>query len=98
MANENYMANQYGLVKDFIATAKQSKHCIYNPGTKTWFTPEEFGDAVNNQKLKLKDGWTDDYKIMNPQKGLAAAEILAQQLNAKKLAFQQKVIDYYRQT
>jgi len=35
---------------------------------------------------------------MNPQKGLAAAEILAQQLNAKKLAFQQKVIDYYRQT
>jgi hypothetical protein len=91
------MADQYDTLKKIISTAKISKCWIFNSATKTWFTPEELSEAVSSKRLELTAGWEQFYKIMNPQKGLAAAEIQLQQLNAKKVAFQQKVIDYYQQ-
>jgi len=95
MASSAYFANQATLVKDFIATARKSKFWIYNLDGKRWYTPEEFGEAVEQKKLYLKDGWLEKYKIMNPMKGLEAAEILSQQLNQKKLEFQRRILEYY---
>ena len=95
MANGGYTANQATLLKDFIATARKSKFWIYNPDGKKWYTPEEFGEAVAQNTLYLKEGWLEKYKIMNPIKGLEAAEILSQQLNQKKLEFQRRVLEYY---
>lgn len=95
MNTQAYTANRDALVRDFVNTAKKNKFWIYNPDSKQWYTPEEFEDSVKRLD-HLKDGWLEKYKIMNPQKGLAAAEIQAQQLNKKKLAFQQKVIDYFQ--
>jgi hypothetical protein len=95
MDNKGYRANEATLLKDFIATAKRSKYWIYHPGGKKWYTPEEFQEGVEQHKIDLIDGWLEKFKIMNPIKGLEAAEILAQQLNDKKIAFQKRVFDYY---
>lgn len=84
------------VIKDFVQTALNHKYWIYEPAGKRWHTPEEFAALYIGGNLQLKDGWQEKFRIMNPQKGLAAAEIMVQDLNAKRNAFQQKVIDYYQ--
>ena len=60
------------------------KFWIYNPDGRMWYTPEEFDEGITLRRIDLKDGWLEKYKIMNPVKGLEAAEVLSQQLNDKK--------------
>ena len=90
-----YTEQRDSLVRDFVNNAIQSRYWIYKPAEKRWFTPEEFYEKIQSKKLDLRDGWHDDYKIMNPQRGIDAAEIRCKELTDKRVAFQQKVLEYF---
>ena len=71
----------------------ESDHIIY--WQRFFICQQSTTDEIENENLYLKDGWLEKYKIMNPMKGLEAAEVLSQQLNDKKLVFQKRVLEYY---
>jgi len=96
MQGSGYTANENRLVQDFVNTALKNKFWIYKSAGKHWFTPEEFLASYKTGSLNLKEGWHEQYKIMNPQRGIAAAEIMVQELLQKRNAFNQRIIDYYQ--
>jgi len=92
MVGKVYKANEARLVQDFVNKALRNWFWIYQSAGKHWYIPEEFLDYYNSGYLSLNGDWHDRYKIMNPQRGLAAAEIMVQELHQKRNAFNQRII------
>lgn len=81
---------------DFVRTALNHKYWIYQPQGKRWWTPEEFAAAYSTGTSTLPEDWMERYKIMNPQKGIAAANIMVKEVDDRRAAFIQRVLDYYQ--
>jgi len=96
MALKGYSEHENKIVQDFVNTALKNKFWIYQSAGKHWYTPEEFLAGYKKGYITLNTDWHEKYKIMNPQRGLAAAEIMVQELHKKRNAFNQKIIDYYQ--
>ncbi|RAJ25011.1 hypothetical protein [Pedobacter cryoconitis] len=96
MNNDVYFANRDRVLKHFVNEAIKSGYWIYEPDSKMWYTPEEFLHKYSDRKLNLRDGWLDAFKIMNPLRGLDAADTIVQKINEKKAGFQKKILEYYQ--
>ena len=76
-------------------TARNKRHWIFDPSTKTWYTPEEFQD-----KFSKHSGFEDFFaqcQVRDPQDGAEAAMKQAQQTQDRLTAFVNKVVEYYKQ-
>jgi len=91
---EDQKAVHFTNINILVKEALRHKCWIYNTATKSWYSPEEF--MIKYEHSTYGQQWFADFKIMNPMAGLKAAEIQAQKLNEKKLAFQQRVFEYYQ--
>lgn len=95
MVGEKYKEIQHNVVRDFVKQAVISNFWIYEEGAKRWRTPEEFSSDYLEERIHLKDDFQRRFRIMNPRMGLAAADIMVQQLIEKRTAFLNKILDYY---
>jgi hypothetical protein len=78
-----------------VNQARNKRFLIFDPSTKTWFTPEEFQD-----KFGKHSGFEDFFaqcQVRDPQDGVQAAMKQAQQTQDRLTAFVNKVLEYYRQ-
>jgi hypothetical protein len=92
--NEDQQAAHFTNINVLVKEALRHKCWIYNTNEKIWYSPEEF--MAKYEHSSYNQAWFAQFKIMNPMAGLKAAEIQAQKLNEKKLAFQQRVFEYYQ--
>lgn len=90
---ERFKQIQDNVVKDFCQQALNAGYWIYF--NKKWWTPEEFAEQYMANNLQLKDDWMNHYKIMNPRKGLAAADVMVNQILERRNQFENRILDYY---
>jgi hypothetical protein len=72
--------------------AKAARAWIYDPATKTWYTPEEFTEAFARSYADHPLFYR--VKIKNPVEGLQAGYKQLENLQARLLEFSKKVIGY----
>jgi beta-lactamase class D len=75
--------------------ANNKRFWIFDPSTKTWYTPEEF-----NEKFKAQSGFEDFFaqcQVRDPKDGVEAAMKQAHQTQDRLTAFVNKVVEYYKQ-
>jgi hypothetical protein len=75
--------------------AKNKKFWIFDPSTKTWYTPEEF-----YEKFKAHSGFEDFFaqcQVRDPKDGVEAGMTRVQRMQDQLTAFVDKIIAYYKQ-
>jgi multidrug efflux pump subunit AcrA (membrane-fusion protein) len=72
--------------------AKAAGAWIYDPATKTWYTPEEFIAAFNQSYADHP--LFHRVRLMNPVEGLNAGYKQLENLQARLLAFSKRIMAY----
>ena len=97
MEARGYKEFRNAVLEDFIKEAKKSGYWIFSIESKNWYSPAEFITLIENKTINLRDGWIANYKIMNPIKGLDAADIQITKLIEKRASFLRKMLEFYQQ-
>ena len=84
----------YAMIKE----ARASRVWIYQVSKKKWYTPDEMVNYVNEnqeQNINLEKS-TDDFKLMNPQKGLQDRISFIKKVSDEMFEFNKRIKDYYK--
>jgi hypothetical protein len=80
---------------DLVNAALRMDNWLFDPSTKTWYTPAEFKDqferiTAGNEKFLMQ------IQIRDPLDGLRAGKLRIQDMQIKLEDLTQKIISYYR--
>lgn len=83
------------MINTIVKKALNDKLWIFDPSIKRWFNPEEFYEQYYRYD-NLDRKWIDKIQILDPMDGLKAADDQIESITARRIVFEKKIIDYYR--
>jgi len=87
-------ADNRSLCHRIVAEANQKSLWVFDPSSKTWFTPNEFQDKYDRCRSGFEDFFAQ-CQVRNPTDGVIAGMTRIQRMQDQLTGFVNKVIGYY---
>jgi len=89
------VARSIDLIKILVKKAVAEDMWLFDPGSKRWFSPEEFMEMYDRyDNLDVK--WINSIEIRDPYEGLDAADQQVKSIMDRRSIFEKRIIEYYK--
>jgi hypothetical protein len=79
-----------------VNQARNKAFWIFDPSTKTWYTPDEFHEKFQSAKSGFEDFFAQ-CQVRDPKDGVEAGMTKVQRMQDQLTGFINKVVTYYKQ-